>query len=139
MNYLLLWNEISTDPAGLGYVGKTDAQVAALLNGLTQTVARTAITGNELLEHTVLAELQALTAAGREAYWGLTGLGSIDIAAGSNGRVILLALFGAGTTIRAQLTAFVQTGIVTSRAAILGLGDVRESDVAKAVAQFGGG
>lgn len=139
MNYLHLWTEISTDPAGLGYAGKSDAQTAALLNGLTQVVARTSITGNELLEKTVLSELQALTVGGREAYWGLVGMGDVDIAAGSNGRAVLLALFGAGTTTRAQLTAFVQAGIVTSRAAILGLGDVRESDVAKARAQFGGG
>lgn len=139
MNYLVLWTEINTDPAGLGYTGQSNAQIAALVNGLTQTVERTTISGNELLEHTVLAELQALPAVGREAYWGLVGMGSIDIAAGSNGRVVLLALFGAGTTTRAQLTAFVQAGIITSRAAILGLGDVRVSDVAKAIAQFGGG
>lgn len=132
MDYVTLYNEITDDPAGLGYAGKTDAQIAALLNAETQEIARTTITAAELWENTDLTEYKALSAAERDAFWGLCGLDSIDVAAGTNSRAALSQLFPAGSTTRENLVALLQTPVMMSRAAVLGLGRVKPGHVAKA-------
>jgi hypothetical protein len=139
MDLPILWREINTDPVAIGYkegvVFKPDATIAALLNTQNQQIARTSITGAELWEKTSLGELKTLTAAEREAYWGLAGMVTLDVTAGSNSRTSLAALFPAGSTTRTNLIALVATPIVTSRAAILGLGEVAPGHVHQAITQ----
>ena len=132
MNYATLYTEITNDPTGLGYAGKSNAEIAALLNAETQEIARTSITAAQLWENTVLSEYAALGAAQRDAYWGLCSLDSIDVAAGTNSRSALAQLFPQGSTTRAALMALLQTPVMRSRAAVLGLGRVKPGHVAKA-------
>ena len=132
MNYATLYTEITNDPAGLGYAGKTDAEIAALLNAETQETARTTITAAQLWENTLLSEYAVLSAAGRDAFWGLCNLDGIDVAAGTNSRAALMQLFPQGSTTRAALVALLQTPLMRSRAAVLGLGRVKPGHVAKA-------
>lgn len=138
MDYLALWQEIDTDPAVMGYAGKSDGEIAALLNGETQTVDRTEITGAELLENTDLTELVALDDKRTAAYWGLVGMAVLDIAVGSNARSILTNLFAGGTTTRANMVAFVQIPIAASRASIIGWARVYVSDIVVARDRHGG-
>jgi hypothetical protein len=51
-DYLALKNEILLDPLGLGYSGKTDAQVAALMNGASRptTTPRTIVAAHDVYE-----------------------------------------------------------------------------------------
>lgn len=137
MNYAVLWNEISFDPAGKGYAGMPDAEIASTINAYTEAMDRVSITSAELWESTALAEYKSLVTAGRQAYGVLVSLATIDISPGSNGRVTLLALFPTGSTTRDNLIALAQTPVITSRAAILGLGVVKPGYVAKAKAWGG--
>ena len=127
MNYATLYAEITNDPAA--YAGKADTEIAALLNAETQQIARTTIAAAELWENTDLTEYKALSAAERDAFWGLCSLDSIDVAAGTNSRAALSQLFPAGSATRANLIALLQTPVMMSRAAVLGLGRVRVGHV----------
>lgn len=84
-------------------------------------IPRTSITGDELLEAAVLAEVAALVDAGQRAFWALVGKDRLDVSAGSNTRALLSTLFGAGTTTRANLVALITTDIQSTRAAEEGL------------------
>ena len=137
MNYAALWNEISFDPAGKGYATMTDAEIASAINAYTEELDRTSITSAELWENTALAEYKSLSVAEGQAYGVLISLATIDISPGSNSRVALLALFPTGSTTRDNLVALAQTPVITSRAAILGLGRVKPGYVAKARAWGG--
>jgi hypothetical protein len=129
MDIRALKAELTTDPLGLGYAAaKTPTAMCALLNA-KRAVARASITGADLWECTALAEYAALAQPARDAYQVLVSLGTIDIAAGSNSRAVLLALFGAATTTRANLVAFAGKSLQASRAETLGLGVVAEGNV----------
>lgn len=131
MDYVRLKSEITNDPAVLGYAAKTDQQIADLLNSLTtsRTIERSIIPAHEVLEATVPAEWAALTAAEKQRYQTITGAGQVNLR-GANTRSTMGAMFGAGTTTRANLIAL-QTKAV-SRAEELGLGRVEPGHVAKA-------
>ena len=125
MDYKVLAAELAL-PA---YAKMTNAKAAAALNAASVNVARSSITGTELWECTVLAEYAALAQAARDAYQVLVSLGSIDVSEGSNSRMALAVLFGAGTQTRANLLALAGKSNTTSRAQQLGLGNVQEGDV----------
>jgi len=128
MDYKVLAAELAL-PA---YAKMSNAQAAAALNAASVSVARTFITGAELWECTLLAEYAALAQAARDAYQVLVSLGSIDVSEGSNSRMALAVLFGAGTQTRANLLALAGKGTMQSRAAQLGLPFVGEHHVATA-------
>lgn len=131
MDYVRLKSEITLDPAVLGYAGKTDQQIADLLNSLTtgRTIERSVIPAHEALEATVPAEWAALTAAEKQRYQTITGVGSVNLK-GANTRSAMAAMFGPATTTRANLIALqIKT---VSRAEELGLGRVEAGHVAKA-------
>lgn len=138
MDYHSLGHEVVEDPAGLGYTGKTDSQVAAILMAVNQQVACTKISAAELWENTNLAEYAGLTAARLQAYNVLISLGTIDVSGGTNSREALKDLFPAGGPTRTKLVALISKPLLKSRAEILGLGLVWPGHVGKARAQFGG-
>ncbi len=126
MRYSTLRAELLTDPAALGYAGKTAAQVVTLMNTVNQAVERDIVPSWEVLEATVPSEYAALSAAEKTRYQLFVGAGSVNVK-GTNTRTAFGTMFGAGTATRTNLVAL-QTQL-QSRAAVLGLGAVTERDV----------
>lgn len=131
MDYARLKAEIAADPVALGYAGKTDQQIADLLNSLTtgRTIQRSVIPAHEILEATVPADWATLTAAEKQRYQTITGAGQVNLR-GANTRLALAAMFGAGTQTRANLIAL--QSVTISRAEELGLGRVEPGHTGKA-------
>ena len=70
MDLALLKTEITTDPAALGYAGKTDEQISNLMNAETGTgsnfeINRKDVTGAQIAAAMVPSEFTALTASDR--------------------------------------------------------------------------
>lgn len=114
------------------YQGKTDQEAADVLNGLTVEVLRTSITSAELWENTALTEYAALAQAQRDAYGVLIAMGTINVAAGTNSRATLAALFPQTSVTRTRLVALLAKRTMTSIAANLGLPFVGAHHVAVA-------
>lgn len=131
MDYVKLQAEITTDPMALGYAGKSDQQIADLLNsmGTGRVIGRSIVPSQEIIEATVPGEWAALAAAEKQRYQTITGAGEVNLK-GPNTRAMLGAMFGAGTQTRTNLVAL-QTKTV-SRAEELGLGFIYPGHVAKA-------
>ena len=126
-----LKTELTTDPLGRGYAGMTNTQVVTSLRTANRTVERRSVSGSQIYNAIVPSEFSALLATQQQLVRDVFGLGdTIDVRTGTNARAVMLAAFGAGTTTRANLIALVQETV--SRAAEIGLGDVREGDVARA-------
>jgi hypothetical protein len=132
VDYRKLADELTTDPAALGYAGMTDAQAATALNrtnGGGRAVTRELVPAYEVWEAIVPAEWDAITAAEKERIRITLSLGTVMMR-GPNTRAALRGAFGAGTATRAALLAL-QTE-AKSRAAELGLGPVTARDVSVA-------
>lgn len=106
--YTQLRSEIQTDPAALGYAGKTPEQQLALLNALPgpagETVNVTGMTPQAFGQSMVESEWAALTVQQCLYLVMLALTGSIN----PNNATVkagVLAIFGAGTTTRANLSA----------------------------------
>ena len=127
-------SEISNDPATMGYLGKTAAQITALMNDTSlRSRQRQSITGAELFNAVDDAEFDALTTAEKEAVDRITCLsGDIDVRQGMRARVVTLRVFGAGTTTRSSFQAVAQETI--SRAQEMGWPKVKEGWVERALA-----
>lgn len=109
INYANLKTELTTDPAGLGYAGKTDQQATDLMNAVAadntnafRRVKRDRVETWEIVEATIPTEYDALNATEKERYARLTGLGTIN-PQGTNIQAAFLKMFGAGTTTRSNL------------------------------------
>lgn len=131
MDYVKLKSEITTDPAALGYAGKTDQQIADLLNSLAtgRTIARSVIPAHEIIEATVPGEWALLLATEKQRYQTIVAAGQVNLK-GPNTRAMLGAMFGAGTQTRANLIAL--QSVAVSRAQESDLGRVEPGHVAKA-------
>ncbi len=128
----ILHDELVNDPLSLGYSSKADQQCANILNAETQQIARTSITGDELLENTAQVELVALTIGSRTDFWGFVNRSSIPVGGGTNTRAILAAIFPANSATRTNLMVLLATPILASRAAVLGLPFVGVHHIASA-------
>lgn len=113
MDLKALHAELVTDPLSRGYAAMTDTQAAASLNAVDRSVARTSITGSDLLSAAVYSEVAALTAAARDAFLAFVQMVAID-ATNANVRTTLGTMFGAGTTTRANLIALASSTIAVS-------------------------
>ncbi len=109
IDYAVLKTEIQTDPMTLGYAGKTNPEVAALLNevGLSSEAVNVGtIDGQELSKAVVISEYTALTDAQRQAWTTIlsAGDGQVDV---DDTRVVdqIGAIWGVPTTTRANLLA----------------------------------
>jgi len=118
VDYAILKTEITVDPLGRGYSTMTDAEVASSLNTVDRTVDVASVTGQHIFEAVVPAEYAALSADYKNLLYAIIGMGEILVNA-TNTKAALLAMFGAGTTTRANLTGL-QTR-AASRAEELGL------------------
>lgn len=120
MDYPKLQTEITTDPVPLAYAGKTDQQIADLLNSTTtgRTLPRAQVSKREIFN------------AIADAEWPTTGilqnkllvLFSQDFVdpTNANARAIIGSIFGPATTSRANLLALANRTV--SRAEELNLG-----------------
>lgn len=133
MDYLVLKNEILNDPKGLSYAGKSDLEIANLMNtiGLSnEKIDRGIIPSYEVINATIPAEWTALSAAEKQRYQTITGAGQCD-SANANVRAAFQAMFASGTQTRTNLTALLQKS--ASRAEALGLGSVNHEQIAIAL------
>lgn len=124
MNLQVLYQEILL-PA---YSGKTDQQIADMLNAKTRSAERAVVESYEVLECIVPSEFTALTAAEKTRVQSILACGKVNLR-GPNTRGMLAAAFDANTTTRANLIAL--QGKAVSRAEELGLGEVQAGDVAR--------
>lgn len=133
MDYLALKNEILIDPKGLGYIGKSDLEIAGLMNtiGLSnEVIDRGVIPSYEVINATIPAEWAALSAAEKQRYQTITGAGQCD-SANANVRATFQAMFAAGTQTRTNLTTLLQRSC--SRAEALGFGNINHEQIAIAL------
>lgn len=132
-DYTALAAEIAADPLALGYAGKTDAQVAALLNGADRstTAARSVVPAYEVWEAIVPAEWAALSAAEKQRVQTLLAMGQVNLA-GPNTRAGFAAAFAAGTATRTALLALPTQSIARTRAQEVFGVPVTDQDVARA-------
>ena len=133
--------EITTDPKALGYDGKDNNEIAALLNaagGSSETIDHGIVDGQELQMAVVISEYIALSDTQRAGWTAIisAGAGQIDTA-DQRVRDQIKAIWGAGTDTRANLMALEARS--ASRAEVLFGADVSVShtDVGRAVLYYG--
>jgi len=129
MDLVALKTELTSDPAGLGYAGKSHEDQAVLINKPQRTIDAETINGGVLVSCLDKTEFAALTAADK-AYLNLFVTAG-DVPVTANVRQALRALFPAGSETRNRINAATRRN--GSRAEELGLGRVTESDVADAL------
>lgn len=131
MQYDVLRNELLADPIGLGYSGMTDLLAAAKLNALDtgRTQARTAVPVAEMFNAIVNADWPAVASLAESKLRALLQMQTVD-ASNANIKVIIGAVFGAGTVTRTNLLAIGSQTV--SRAVELGLGVITTLDVTRA-------
>ncbi len=101
MDVARLKSEITSDPAGLGYSGKTDQQVADLMNAVTREVDRGLVAAHVLFRRFNQAEYVAkitdLTDGVRNRHLleVLLGMGEVDIN-DANVEALLTTVFNGG-------------------------------------------
>jgi hypothetical protein len=130
MDLVALKSELTTDPAGIGYAGKSHEDQANLINRPQRTVNREQFSGADLASCLDPVEFAALTAVQRT--W-------IQMLTTANGSLTLFAslrqdIRAVLATATKSLAKFNQTiNRTASRAEELGLGSVTTSDVADAL------
>lgn len=124
MDYQAIRAVLDADPGTYGAL--SDAQAAAALNAATQSVEVQEVGSAQIYEAIDRAEYDALTAGNKAEVNTILGLGGGIKVNGSKTKTVLAAIFGAGTTTRANLL-----DLQTDTRPLLPF-VVRESDVGKA-------
>lgn len=138
MNYPTLKAEIEADPIALGYAGKTDQQIADLLNSLTtsRTLARTHVETWELLGAITTSPdaWPAVASISESKLRTILGLPFVD-ASNTNVRAMLGAIFpNSGNTATTRTNLLALGSQTVSRATELGLEAPTAVDVNRAKA-----
>jgi hypothetical protein len=130
MDLVALKSELTTDPAALGYAGKSHEDQAVLINRPQRTVNKAQFEGADLASCLDPVEFAALTAVQRTWLQMLTtanGMLTLYVSLRQDIRAVL-------ATATKSLAKFNQTiNRTASRAEELGLGSVTTSDVADAL------
>lgn len=130
-----LSDELANDPLGRGYDTMTDTEAAADLNTEYRTVNVDSLSGDEMFQATVAAEYATLT-ADQKAYWlSFCGRASVDPWAQANVDFVVNLFGGQSDTVAKLVDKRTNT---VSRAEELGVGQVREGEVAAARREIGG-
>ena len=133
-DYGQLRAEIDADPGGLGYAGKTDAEVSVLLNTANRPSGAFTVNSSVIYEAIKDAEAEALTGARDKArlaeIYSISG--PIALGTGSRVQTVLESLFADGSASKAALLALQPPDITRAQGIGLGPGRTRESDVFKA-------
>ena len=116
----IIKEEITSDPERLGYAGKTDKEVVAILNDKKRSRQKEALFAADIFELIDTANLRGLSASDTATLSLLLSIqGEIKVGPDSKGRALLFALFPRPSATRtALMTAFAET---VSRAEELGL------------------
>lgn len=122
MDYIILKEELDTDPLGRGYSSMTDEEAAADLNTTYCERDRLSMTASEVLNAADQDEYNALSDAAREAFWRILHMGSELNPFGMEAN-IMVAIFGVGSDTIAALQVLRKENI--SRGVELGLGHIR--------------
>lgn len=133
MDYVILHDELSTDPLTRGYSTMTDAEAADDLNTVYRTRTVERLDQADVYNAVVMAEFTALSAEGRREVWDIVQVGGASglwVRPGDTARERFIALFGAGSDTIQALAALLTEDI--SRAQELGLGTVKPGHVTKA-------
>lgn len=130
MDLAALKTEITTDPAAIGYAGKSHEEIAVLINRPQRSVNRDQFSGADLASCLDPVEFSALTAVQRTWIQTLTGANGLLTLFASLRQDIRAVL----ATATKSLAKFNQTINRTgSRAEEISLGAVTTSDVADAL------
>lgn len=136
VNLAALATEINTDPKSLGYAGKSDYEIAVILNtagASAETLFKSYTPVEDIVACIVRSEYDALAAAGKTYLNEVVLRGSRVKTGDATLRTQIAQLFGAGTATRTNLTAVASRS--ASRAEIL-FGEnttVTDRDVAAAL------
>lgn len=133
IDYAVLKNEIDTDPEGLGYAGKTDPEVAALMNeigGSGEKIDRDFIDGQEMMSVVDIPEYAALNDVQRAGWSAIISAGTGMVGVNNAGTIAQVTAIWAGTTTLANLVALRKRD--ASRAEVLFGQGVSHLDVGKA-------
>jgi hypothetical protein len=136
VSFAVLASEIASDPRALGFAGKSDFEIATLLNtpgASAETIFRAYTATEDVVAGIVRSEYDSLVAAGK-TYLNEVVLKAPRVKTGdATIRAQIAALFPAGTQTRANLTAVASK--TASRAEVLfGEGaTVTDADVARAL------
>jgi len=107
IDYAKLKDEILNDPNGYGYAGKSDIEIANILNQIREDIeieVTTPYSASDILAAIDPAELEALTVDQKETLQTLLVAGSLDLSK-PNIRAVLESLFPSGTITHANLQA----------------------------------
>ena len=134
MNLADLKTEITTDPAGLGYAGKSDDQIAKIMmsdngTGSNFEINRKEISGSDIVSCIVGSEYLALSAAQRDYTAFVTGAGTLKVKTVKDDLLAVYTQAAAPISRAALQDAFKQT---VSRAIKVVGEPVTPSDVANA-------
>jgi len=133
MNYVILHNELTTDPLVRDYSTMSDAEAAVDLNTIYRTRTLERLDQADVFNAVVVAEFAALSADGRQEVWDIVQVGGASglwVRSGDTARERFIALFGAESDTIEALAALLTEDI--SRAQELGLGAVKPGHVTKA-------
>ncbi len=133
MDYTILRDEIVNDPEALGYAGKTDPEVAALMNeigGSGEKIDRDFIDGQEMMSVVVIGEYVALSDVQRVGWSAIISAGTGMVDVNNAGTIAQVTAIWVGTTTLANLVALRQRD--ASRAEVLFGQSVSHLDVGKA-------
>lgn len=136
INLTALAAELNADPKTLGYTGKSDAQIADLLNtpgASSETIFKAYTDTADIVACIVRAEWTALAAADKQFLTEVV-LAAPKLKTGdSNLRSAVAGIFAAGTTSRANLTAAASKQATRAEALFGENTTVSHQDVARAL------
>ena len=124
-----LKTEIQTDPATLGYTGKTHEQISALLTTPNRQANRETLDAGLLVAAIVRAEYDVLLAPAKDYLRLIAMVGTLPLTA--NLKTELQGIFAAGSATRANLVALLKRP--GTRCEELDLPNATTSDVADAL------
>lgn len=133
MDYIILHDELTTDPLTRGYLAMSNAEAAADLNTAYRTRTLERLDQADVYNAVVPAEFTALSADEKREIWDIVQVGGINgiwVRPGDMARERFIALFGPGSNTIQALAALLMQDI--SRAQELSLGSVAPGDVMQA-------
>jgi hypothetical protein len=107
IDYAALATEVTTDPKSLGYAGKSDYDIATLLNtpgASGETIFRRYTPLEDIVAGIVRSEYDSLSAANKTFLQEVILKGTQVKSGDANLRASVAGIFAAGTTSRANLT-----------------------------------
>lgn len=127
-NIKVLADEINNDPLGRGYSAMSDFDVAFDINAISRIRNRVSMSASEVFNAIDNTEFNALSADNQQLIWNIIHIG--DLNPFGLEATIFTSVFGGGSTTISDLQNIRIDDI--SRAAELGLGEVREGFVTTA-------